>query len=71
MPDTIITDGGGDGGMGAGLIIGIVVVLVLLFGGGYLVFNHSAAPAPSTTINLPAQPAPAAPAPNVTINAPK
>ena len=45
MPDTIITGGGGDSGMGTGLIIGIVVVIVLLIAGGYLVINRGS---PST-----------------------
>lgn len=39
--ETIIDTGGGDGGMGAGMIAAIVIVVLLLIAGGYLVFNHT------------------------------
>lgn len=67
MPDTIITDGGGDGG--AGLIIGIVLAVVLVIGGIWLFnngfFNGAGNTGPQVTIEAPTVnvPAPAAPAP--------
>ena len=61
MPDTIITGGGGDSGVGAGMIIGIVVVVLLHIAGGYLVINHGGSGStvnvdvPKVTVNTPAK----------------
>lgn len=67
MPDTIVTDRGGDGG--AGLVIGIILAIVLVIGGIWLFnngfFNGNAGGGTQVTIETPAVtvPAPAAPAP--------
>lgn len=59
MPDTIITDGGGDSGMDAGIFLAIVVVVALLIAGGYLVINHGGSNSavsvdvPKVTVNTP------------------
>ena len=50
--ETIIETGDSDGGMGAGMIIGIVIVVLLLIAGGYLVFNHSGS-GTSVTLDVP------------------
>jgi hypothetical protein len=50
--ETIIETGNSDGGMGAGMIVGIVIVVLLLIAGGYLVFNHSSS-GNSVTLDVP------------------
>jgi hypothetical protein len=58
--ETIITDGGDGGGMGAGMIAAIVIGVLLLIAGGYIVVNHGGSGS-SVTVDVP----------KVTVNTPK